>query len=242
MRIIVFFLVFLCSSQVLSAKVYSHIGAAYKAGHYEEALNGLLEIETTAPRQFDLMYNIGNTYYKLGELGEAMTYYYRAARLRPRDKNLRENMRISQDKVVDDVDNRLFIVELLKEGTHWVSINDVFSLFLVFFLLSVAGAFYQKGDSRGGSFKAIYSASVCMSIVFFSVTVFYYNAEFLGRSAVIIERKVAAKSGPSETLKTQFFVHEGVRIKVVKVVNGWAEIYLSNGFRAWVKEASYWDI
>jgi tetratricopeptide (TPR) repeat protein len=242
MRLLILFMTLIFASPTLFAETQSQIENAYKTGDFNTALSSFLVLEKSHPQHFDVLYNIGNTYFKLGELGEAMTYYYRAARLRPQDKNLRENMSISKDRVVDNVESRFFAGEVLKRGTRLLSINDLFFVFLGFFFLSVLGAIFRHKDFFSRRYMFWHSVCVGAAVFFFSLTFLYYRTEFYGRPAVIIERKVEAKSGPSDTLKTQFFVHEGVRISVVKVVNGWAEIYLNNGFRAWVKEDSYWEI
>ena len=62
------------------------------------------------------------------------------------------------------------------------------------------------------------------------------------QTAVVIEKKVAVKSGPSKTLATVFFIHEGVDCKVLKQLEGWVEVRFENGFVGWVLRSSLLEI
>ena len=46
------------------------------------------------------MYNLGNCYIQLGEIGKAITYYQRALKITPQDKELKENLAIAESRIV----------------------------------------------------------------------------------------------------------------------------------------------
>ncbi len=48
---------------------------AYRAGAYEKALNRFIDAQLDAPDRPDILYNLGNTYYKLGDYEAALTHY-----------------------------------------------------------------------------------------------------------------------------------------------------------------------
>jgi len=60
---------------------------------YERALDRFLTVlQEGGVRNARLLYNIGNTYFLLGDLGRAMLYLRRAELLDPTDRNLRHNL------------------------------------------------------------------------------------------------------------------------------------------------------
>ena len=53
-----------------------------------------------------LLYNIGNTYYRLGHIGRAILFYRRAQLLIPADRNLKHNLRFVRTQRVDLIPSR----------------------------------------------------------------------------------------------------------------------------------------
>ena len=51
---------------------------AYDRGEYETALNRFIDAQLDAPDRPDILYNIGNAYYKLGDYEAALTHYKQA--------------------------------------------------------------------------------------------------------------------------------------------------------------------
>ena len=59
---------------------------------------------------------------------------------------------------------------------------------------------------------------------------------------VIIEKKVAVRTGPSLVLDTSFYIHEGTMVKLVRERQDWYEVELVNGFKGWVLARQLWRI
>ncbi len=63
---------------------------------YNDALEEFLVLESPSGM---LLYNIANTYYKLGEFPRAILYYLRAQELAPRDENIQENLKRAAEQL-----------------------------------------------------------------------------------------------------------------------------------------------
>lgn len=214
----------------------------YQKAEYQDALNLYLKLYESSPQSPDLLYNIGNVYYQMGELGESITFYLRAQRFIPRNDDLNENLNLAMARVVDDVQDAFFLTEFFSRFLHVLTVNEWYVLWV---LVSVAlcvlimlPRFRDLTEKQKLSRNTLFVLFVVLSgILLFSVSDIQSS-----KKAVIITRKSDAKSGPSESLKTKFFVHEGTRIDVIKTLNGWSEVELKNGFRGWIPQASYWTI
>ena len=60
---------------------------AYKNGEYEKALEGFIEAQLEDPEEPGILYNLGNTFYKLKDYDSALDHYNQA--LKTEDKDLR---------------------------------------------------------------------------------------------------------------------------------------------------------
>lgn len=68
-------------------------------GSLRAAAAGFQALIDAGVQNADLEYNLGNTYFRLGELGRAVLHYRRAARLDPHDPRLTANLRYARDRV-----------------------------------------------------------------------------------------------------------------------------------------------
>jgi len=65
---------------------------AYAQGRYAQATEAYLNIVNAGVESGALHYNLGNTYYRLGEPGEAVQHYEKAKRFRPDDARIDHNL------------------------------------------------------------------------------------------------------------------------------------------------------
>ena len=75
----------------------------YQEGDFDGALERYAQILDDGLESGELYYNIGNTYFKLGELGPAILYYERARRLMPGDGDLLANLELARSLTADEI-------------------------------------------------------------------------------------------------------------------------------------------
>ncbi len=77
---------------------------SYSQSQYKEALTDYLKIEEMGYASEVLFYNIGNTYFKLNEIGKSILYYERALKLNPSDKDLINNLTLAKEFTLDRIE------------------------------------------------------------------------------------------------------------------------------------------
>jgi tetratricopeptide (TPR) repeat protein len=66
---------------------------------YRQAEADFLALREAGVRNAALEYNLGNVYFRLGDLGRAVLHYRRAAAINPADERLTANLRYARDRV-----------------------------------------------------------------------------------------------------------------------------------------------
>ncbi|MDE5960818.1 MAG: tetratricopeptide repeat protein, partial [Duncaniella sp.] len=75
--------------------------SAYTADNFKEAADTYLHVIATEGNSAALQYNLGNCYYRLGEMGKAILAYERALRFDPTFDDARTNLEFINSKITD---------------------------------------------------------------------------------------------------------------------------------------------
>lgn len=73
--------------------------ARYQQGNYQEALSYFLKLKGQGEAPVSLNYNLGNTYYRLNQIPEAILYYERALFKNPSNRQIKDNLNLVQERL-----------------------------------------------------------------------------------------------------------------------------------------------
>ncbi len=211
----------------------------FTSGSYREALDIWTDIYNTGYRSANLYYNIGNAYFKLDDIPDAILFYERACLLKPGDENINYNLQIARTLVVDrfqEIPELFFIkwynfIALYRSANDWARTSLVsFVLFLLFLSLYIYSSKYRHKV-----------AGFWLAVLFFILTVtssaFAFRNKTLvydSHKAIISSPLVSGKSSPDNSGTDLFVLHEGTKVSVEDEVGEWYEIRLSDGNKGWV--------
>lgn len=225
--------------------------AEYNKDNYKQALELYLQATKEDGTSSDLYYNIGNTYYRLGDLGNAVLYFERALILNPRNDDARTNLEFVNSKIETRIlDEKSFVLQIIDSIVEWQSSNTWAIISAICFLLLICNIilyifadtiFLRKIGFFGGG-------------IVFIVTIFSLLCAFSMKSRVEAQDKAIIIS-PSVTLSTvprqpkgkteeAFTLTAGNKVTIVDSVenkNGdkielWLEVKADDKHRAWLKK------
>jgi len=232
----------------LSFSFYSHANGLqeatllYQNKDYQKALTIYESLDNKYPNSVPTLYNLGNTHIQLGNIGKGIVYYKRALRFEPRNKDILHNLEIAQSKMMQTTNKEFFLDVFVNELIGLLSLNEwalLWTLSLMIFAVIMVPIIQRKATERIKIMATI--SAIIISVT--SIVLWVQMSDVIkGTSAIVIEKKVALKSGPSDSLKTLIYVHDGVSLEVIKNVKGWSEVELDNGFRGWLKQAGFWKL
>lgn len=215
----------------------------YSDGQYEEAAQSYEEIIATGYTSAALLYNLGNTYYKLNKLTLAILNYERALLLSPGDEDLKYNLDIANQLVADKIDAlpEFFLSKWVRQLRMGFSPDTWGKISLItFFLtgLSVLLFFFL----RRRFFRKLFLAVGLVMLLLSGTSLLFglkQNKLLTDRNtAIIFSSSVTAKSSPDESGTDLFVLHEGVKVWIIDELNEWLEIQLADGNKAWIPENS----
>jgi len=201
------------------------------------AYRGLLEAGYESP---DLQYNLGNTYFKMGDLGRSILSWERALRLDPGNADTRANLELARSLTADEIDPlpRFWLLSAL---SWWVNLLPRGGLTLLLSLgyLLVAGGLCLIILSRGrerARLGAWLSLVGLAGALLFGVTLLARTGVLGGSDwGIVLEEAVPVQSAPSaEADLTLFLIHEGTKVRIDQTSQTWLEVVLEDGKVGWV--------
>lgn len=215
----------------------------YQAGDYRGALDNYLRIVSVGLESGDLYYNIGNCYFKLGELGRAILYYERARRLLPRDPDVRANLELARSLTADEITplRGFWLFDVIKWWIHLVPRPWLVTAVAAGYLI-VMGGFTLRILGRGMPLAD--RARPVLVVVAVATTILAFNLAVLefrigqSRQGIIVMDEVPVQSAPSDDQALEVFaIHEGTKVRIDRESQEWMEIVLEDGKVGWVRAA-----
>ncbi len=219
-------------------RIFDQGNKAYEAGNYEEALKNYKKLEDDFV-SFDLLYNMGNSYYKLNKIPEAILYYERAKKISPDEEDLKTNLQIANQKVVDKID-KLPTLAITEFGNTFISKKKLdlwaWGSILLLFIAVFFFIYYLRNESNNKSRSPIILGLLflVLSAMTYGVGKYGLNQLEKGKEAVIFSPKVDVLNQPNGD-QTVFVLHAGTKVKVRNKSGEWNEIKIDNGSVGWIK-------
>jgi tetratricopeptide (TPR) repeat protein len=226
-----------------SSSLFQEGNTHYQNGDYAAAERCYLRLLDQGMTGSSIYYNLGNACFKQKRLGEAIYYWEKARRLAPGDDDIRQNLALAGDLVVD----RIPVPEdplpgrLAMSALNLFTIAQVSWIVLALFLLGNGlVAIYLLTHKPRLAFRALTSAlaTAVLTILFAGSLAWKVYSDSHRKDGVIIEQKVDVRSGPGLENITVVSVHEGILVRVRDESSGWYLITLPNGWNGWLPKSS----
>ena len=212
--------------------LFADANTQYAEGNYMEAavLYEQVLVEQPAP---EVYYNLGNAYFKQGELAQAILAYERALRLKPSFKDAKHNLQFAQSRIIDNIEDTqsFFLSNWLKAVRNalrqrvWIIVS--ISLFILALLGFFIFAFSQTIGLRKTAFY-ISIVSLIISVVACVNACSLYQRDTQRSEAIITQGIVNAKSSPDRSGNDLFTVHEGTKVEITEVIGDWCCVQVGN--------------
>lgn len=167
-------------------------------------------------------YNLANSYFKSGDLDKALVNFYRAFRLKPRDKDILNNLAFTMEKtgqtlIPESMPRSVFV------AYNWFSLAELKGLcFISLWLFAISFTFFVSFKYRPFWLKATV-ITFCV-LIFFAGFYFLRAKQDLKNLAVVTAPRAELRSGPSENFPVALNVPRAQLLKVYDKKGDWLEV------------------
>lgn len=183
----------------------------------------------------DVYYNLGNSYYKAGDIAKAILNYERALLLQPGNSDIRANLEIARSKTIDKVEAvpEIFFVSWINSLVNSMSVDAWAVWGVACFILLIISLYFFIFSKQIVLKKAGFICGIIFLVVVVLTNIFagQQKDELLNRNnAIVINPSVTVRSTPSDSGTSLFILHEGHKVDVKdNSMKDWKE----NTFRRW---------
>lgn len=228
--------IFFCA-QLFAQTSFEDANAAYAEGRYDEAQAAYEALLAEGPNA-TLYYNLGNAYYKQGELAQAILNYERALRLQPNHKDARYNLELAQSRITDNiVEHDFFLSSWIRTVRNAMSEQTWLIGSICLFFLALTGILlFLLGRAPWLRKTAFYCAwlALLFSIIAGLNAGSLHRRDTLRNEAIITQGVVNAKSSPDRSGTDLFTIHEGTKVTIRETLGEWCNIRVGNN-EGWIK-------
>lgn len=215
----------------------------YAKGNYLQASKDYSDLLKVG-ESVELYYNLGNCYYRLGNITKSIIAYEKAHRLSPSDRDVTFNLEFVREKTIDKIERQeknffsagYTMLQNLMDMDAWARLSIV----AFFACLGMAMLFLLGRDEwmrKLGFYVALLSVFV---FVFSTLFAWQQKHNFDARDrAVVVAPSASVKLTPSDSSADAVVVYEGTAVQIVdRTMSDWYSVKLDDGKEGWLKRNS----
>ena len=240
-HIILFFVFILLTFSSLGNDVFQQANDAYNQKKYEEAIDLYEQLITQGYNEATVCYNLGNAYFKNGQLSKSILWYERALRLAPDNEDIKHNIAFVNQQTIDnmEIQSETFI------KVWFYAIRDLFpvtvwSILSILFVVACCLCIILMIVLSLPRWRMTLFVLVCVSFVFAVLSIVFANLQknnmIRKDEAIIMDKIVTVKSTPDVSGTNLFTVHEGIKVQITDKAGNWIEIRFPDGNKGWINK------
>jgi tetratricopeptide (TPR) repeat protein len=204
----------------------------YYAGKFTEAVAAYENILYSGQKSAALYYNLGNAYFKSGQIGKAIGVYREAEKMTPRDPDIRANLQFARNQIQGPTLAPSRAQRVLGKLTlnEWTILATT-SLWLCFVILALR----EWRPNLKRPVRLYLSASAIATVLLFACVTLSWRENRSTRTAIALGRDVPVRRGPLEDASVAFTVHDGAELRVLDQNNEWLQVTTDSSRVGWLR-------
>jgi tetratricopeptide (TPR) repeat protein len=213
--------------------------AAYKAAQYVKAIDTFKKLTDKGIVNAKLYYNLGNAYLKANDLGNAILWYERAAKLDGNDPDLQFNLSHARSLTKDEDGTKgPLLYRILFFWKYQLSHQTIIALALicnaVFWILLLLRLLIR---SKKRVFGVAAVVVILPTMIFISTALYNFYETYQTPNGVILPEKVSVRSGFGDHATELFVLHAGTVVTIQKIQKNFLRISYSKDKIGWIKRS-----
>jgi tetratricopeptide (TPR) repeat protein len=210
----------------------------YNQSQFQEAAELYEQALTEGKTNGHLYFNLGNAYFRTGNLARAVLNYAKAQNLLPRDEDVEANLEYAVRQTEDQLDGRK--AHLLESVLFWTRdfnlkehTRALLWLNLAFWVTMAVWLHIKTQASRS-------ARNILLGLLILALmsTGFRGYLESRQNFGVVLPKTIDVHSGWNTDTATLFQLHQGALVSVSQEKEQWSEIELPDGKKGWTQNSS----
>ena len=203
----------------------------YEQGKFADAASAYEKLAQSGPVSSALYFNLGNAYFKSGQLGHALAAYHQAEKLSPRDPEVRANLQFVRGQVqgptLSPTSPQRWLASL--------SINEWATLTAVLFWLSLVllAVIQFRPALKQPLWNFFMSTGVATLVVGACLTAAWVNGST--PAAIVVSHDVLIRNGPLDEAPGNLTIHDGAEVSVLDTKSDWLQVRIDGNRIGWLK-------
>lgn len=221
------------AAQTAGLTLFEKANELYAQGQYDKAA-GVYEtvIQQNGPDAF-LYYDLGNAYYKTQRYGKAVACFERAARLKPRDPDIRFNLNFLRTIVKEP--GEPFPEIIISSLNGLLALNELTLICSVCYFMLFLGVILYIATKRQDVLILNIILAVLV-VILFGWFLLKLDREVLTREAIVVAGPAEVRNGPGTENSIGFSLPEGRKVMMLGSKDGWSAIGLRiEGLKGWLE-------
>jgi tetratricopeptide (TPR) repeat protein len=204
----------------------------YYAGKFSEAVAAYENILYSGQKSVPLYYNLGNAYFKNGQIGKAIAVYRQAEKMTPRDPDIRANLQFARNQIQGPTLAPGRAQRMLGKLTlnEWTLLAAA-ALWLCFVILALR----EWRPSLKRPLRLYLSGAAIATFLLVACVAISWSENRSTRTAVVIGHDVPVRRGPLEDATSAFTVHDGAELRIVDQNNEWLQVTTDPSRIGWLR-------
>ncbi|MDH3256996.1 MAG: tetratricopeptide repeat protein [Nitrospinota bacterium] len=216
----------------------SQANRLYNQNQFREAAEIYERVIAGGMENGHLYYNLGNTYFRMGNLPRAILNYVKAQNLLPRNEDVEANLEYAVRQTVDQMDGRKpYALEAIFFWIGDLNLNEhriiLFGINLAFWIAMAVRLHHQTPATYTA--RNILLAFLVLALV---STGFRWHQDTHQSIGVILPQQIDVYSGWSPTTVVLFQLHQGTLVSISQEKENWYEIELSDQKKGWTLKSN----
>ncbi len=211
---------------------------AYNNKEYDTAISLYDSIAKTNNISAELLYNLGNAYYKTNQLGLAILHYEKALKINPNDENIQHNLEFCNQLIIDKTDPSATspITTLLfsngSKNYYAAVVSILFALITLTCCVYIIRSFNKK------VFYTSLGLSVILALIFVGLAIKQHQVFSNQSDAIIIDLTANVKTEPNQESSIAFILHEGSKVEITEQHENWSKITFNKKNVGWIDNST----
>ena len=193
----------------------------YEEGKFADAASAYEKLVQSGQVSAALYFNLGNAWFKSGQIGRAIAAYRQAQQIAPRDPDLRANLQFARNQTPSPT----------LPPSRWqrwmgrLTLNEwtVLAAGAVWLWLGLLAVLQWRPALRPILRTYVYSLAVLVVLLGACVIAALREARFV-RTAVVVSHEATVRYGPLAESPTAFTVHDGAELRVLDQKDEWLQV------------------